>query len=222
MLKIRSHQTLSKEGRDLVFRYLGWPPFKRVLWANPYKHRYVFPLETDGRDLIVKAYHHGNLPYRLAALFGVGHADRYYEQAIRLAAAGLAVPVPVMLMKWGPGILPHQTLFVMERREGLEMHQVLPEIEQDPARIEKISGQVASLIGGLKRVQVSHRDVNVKNFLVSSTDELTLIDLDSATHHRIGGAWFARRHQRDIRGFLKACRAWPRFAAAVAAKLQAG
>jgi tRNA A-37 threonylcarbamoyl transferase component Bud32 len=220
MLKIKSHQSLSAEAVAQVARYLGWPPFKRVLWANPYKHRYVFPLEADGRDLIVKIYHHGNLTYRLAALLGLTYADRYYEQAIRLAEAGVPVPTPVMLYKWGPGIFPHQTLFVMERREGRELRELLPEIENNDARIEKIVEEIAGVVAGLRRARVSHRDLNLKNFLLTDFDGLTLIDLDSASHHRSVGRRFLRRHRRDIEGFIKACGAWPRFAAAVARKLQ--
>lgn len=219
MLKIHQNQPLSQEAVDQVFRYRAWPPFKRVLWANPFKHRYVFPLEADGRNLIVKVYHHGSLHYRLAAWLGVSHADRYYQHATRLAKAGVAVPEPVMLMKWGPRGLPHQTLFVMAYVDGREMAEILAEIEKSPARIETIASQVAGLIAGLKRAGVSHRDLNVKNFLISPDDKVTLIDLDSASHHGPGGASFARRHRRDIDSFLTASRSAPAFAAAVAKKL---
>ncbi|MDF3059535.1 MAG: Lipopolysaccharide kinase (Kdo/WaaP) family [Rariglobus sp.] len=220
MLKIHQHRPLSKEAIDQVFRYRAWPPFKRVLWANPFKHRYVFPLEADGQNLIVKVYHHGSLHYRLAALLGWSHADRYYRHATRLAAANVAVPGPIMLMKWGPRNLPHQTLFVMEYVDGREMTELLAEIEQSDERIKKVASQVAGLIDGLSRARVSHRDLNVKNFLVSPDDTVTLIDLDSASYHRSGGRTFARKHRRDIQSFLTASRGAPKFSAAVASKLK--
>lgn len=216
MFSLQQNQALSEEAVAQVRSYLAWPPFKRIIWANPFKHRYVFPLEADGRRLIVKVYHHGGLHYRLAARFGWSYADRYYAHARRLSAAGVAVPAPVMLMKWGPGALPHQTLFVMQRVDGCELREILEEVEQDPARLSVLAERICAVINGLGQAGITHRDLNAKNFLVTADNTVTLIDLDSAKWHRGGGQSFARRHRRDVETFLEACRNAPRFAATVA------
>lgn len=220
MFTLQLNQPLSDEAVAKVRSYLAWPPFKQVIWANPFKHRYVFPLEADGRRMIVKVYHHCSLHYRLAARFGRSYADRYYSHALQLASMGVAVPAPVMLMKWGPGALPHQTLFVMEEIEGREMRDLLGEIEQDKARIALLAERVATIINGLARAGVSHRDLNAKNFLVSANDAVTLIDLDSATKHAPGGRTFQRKHERDVAHFLAACKDAPTFAEAVRGRLE--
>jgi serine/threonine-protein kinase RIO1 len=187
--------------------------------TNVNKNQYVFVEGVSGREVILKLFVHKKSSHRLASFFGVSSADRYFGNARRLLATGVPVPGPIALIKTGDGLLPDVTLYAMERAAGEMLYPMLASIESDARRIEIVAEKIVTLIRGLERAGVTHRDLNVKNVLLTPANEVTLIDLDSARSHASRGAAFRRRHQRDIRTFLETCHGAPRFAAAVAARL---
>lgn len=183
--------------------------------SNLRKHQYIFETTLEDRSFIVKTYQHRALKHRLASLIGQSNADRYATLARLLRQSGVPVPKPVLILKTGRGFLPEHTLYAMERIEGSMLSNLLPQVEKDPRRMATLAAKVSSLILGLQRAGVVHRDLNTKNFLVSKQHEVTLIDFDYSSCHPRRSRGFARSHERDIQMFLSTCHGAPQFAAAV-------
>lgn len=187
--------------------------------SNLRKHQYIFETTSQGRSLIVKTYRHRALKHRLASFIGQGNADRYATLARLLRQSGVTVPKPVLILKTGRGLLPEHTLYAMERVEGSMLSSLLPQVEKDPRRMATLAAKVSSLILGLQRAGVVHRDLNTKNFLISNQDAVTLIDFDYSSCYSRRTRGFARSHERDIQTFLSTCHGAPQFAAAVRSHL---
>lgn len=219
MERIRTHLVVSDAALERLQGYLEDPAPTRPIASNPSKNQYVFAETIDGRDVIVKLFVHKKTSHRIASFFGVSSADGYCEKARLLSSTGVPVPEAIALLKSGPGPLPARTIYVMSRAKGEMLYPLLPVIEADARRSEIIAEKFARLVQCLKVAGVTHRDLNVKNVLVTSENDLTLIDLDSARAHLFRGRTFRRRHQRDIQTFISTCHGAPRFAAAVTAHI---
>jgi tRNA A-37 threonylcarbamoyl transferase component Bud32 len=135
----------------------------------------------------------------------MANADRYVKTCHALAAAGVTVPTPALVMKVGKGPLPDAALMVMEKLPGDMLVHQLRSIEADPDRLEDVTRKVATVIAALRRSRIAHRDLNAKNFLVTPDNRVSLIDFDFASHHLFASPAFRRRHQRDVRTFLNHC-----------------
>lgn len=218
MLRIPRNHPFSPEALQTIVECLRAPTTSGAIGLNTVKKRFVFPLDVDGRRLVGKLYIHLTFAHRVGAWAGLSYADRYLKYARTLVDAGYRAPRPVGVFKEGRGPLPDRSLLVMERVDGEEIRHVLADIEADPTRVAKIATQIAHLIEGLRLEGISHRDLNTKNFLIHG-DEVALIDLDSAASHPQGSRSLAKKHERDVRTFLSACKDAPRLAAAVEACL---
>jgi len=199
--------------------YLAEVAPRAPLASNHNKHQYIFTEVVGGRDVILKLFVHKKTSHRLASFLGVASADGYFKKAQLLKEAGLPVPGPLALLKSGRGLVPERTIYVMERAPGEMLYPLLPVIEADAGRTLAVAKGVAALVRGLRLAGVTHRDLNVKNVLVTPDNSLTLIDLDSARAHAWRGRAFRRRHERDIQTFLSTCLGAPKFAAAVSEQI---
>lgn len=183
--------------------------------ANLRKGQFIFPAEADGMACVVKVYFHRTVQHRLASALGAGNADRYVSICERLAAHGVPVPKPLLLVRRGAGFLPDRTLLAMSRFEGRMLLDELPAIEEDAERSAVLVPKVAGLIRGMVRARVVHRDLSSKNILIDDDGGLMLIDFDSSRTHLGGEAGFREKHGRDLANFVFTCRLAPRFAEAV-------
>ncbi len=187
--------------------------------TNVRKGQYVNLAEAGGRQLVIKTYFHNSWTHRLASFLGMANADRYVKACRVLAAAGVTVPAPALVMKLGAGPLPHGTLMAMDKLPGDMLVNQLDAIQSDPARLNDIAAKVAAIILTLRRTRVAHRDLNAKNLLVTPDNRVSLIDFDFATCHRLPTPVFRRRHRRDISTFLNHCGKDSPFAAEVMRRL---
>lgn len=219
MIRVHKLADMGEAGLSHLLEWVGTPS-DDPLATNRRKNQWVSQTAAEGKSLIVKTYIHRALKHRLASFCGHSNADRYSSIACFLKNKGLSVPQPILVVKSGPGLLPEKTLYTMEHVQGRMLFNILAELEEDPPRVKRVAERVCRLILGLRQAGVIHRDLNTKNFLVSDQDEVTLIDLDAATRHRIRGSRFVRRHQRDVHTFLSTCHGAPQFAAAVASQLE--
>lgn len=221
MHRIKTAQPLADTDIDTLSAYLNEKAPHVPLASNHNKQQYIFAEVVGGREVILKLFIHKKTSHRLASFFGVASADSYFRKSRILKEAGLPVPAPLALLKSGRGLFPERTVYVMERAPGEMLYPLLPVIEADSARTQAVAKGVAALVRGLRLAGVTHRDLNVKNVLVTPDDSMTLIDLDSARAHWWRGRAFRRRYERDIQTFLSTCHGAPKFAAAVAEQIAA-
>lgn len=204
MRRVRNIAGLSAETIRSLESHLDAEP--ATAWVtNVRKGQYVNLLEADGREWVVKTYFHKTWQHRLVSLLGMANADRYVKTCHALAAAGVTVPEPALVMKLGKGLLPAATLMVMEKLPGDMLVNQLKPIEADPARLGDVARKVAATINALRRSRIAHRDLNAKNFLVTPDNRVSLIDFDFASRHFFATPSFRRRHRRDVRTFLSHC-----------------
>jgi tRNA A-37 threonylcarbamoyl transferase component Bud32 len=204
MRRVRNIAGLSEATIRSLESHLDAEP--ATAWVtNLRKGQYVNLLEADGREWVVKTYFHKTWQHRLVSMLGMANADRYVKTCHALAAAGVTVPTPALVMKRGDGPLPGATLMVMERLPGDMLVNHLSAIEADPARMQDIARKIAAVISALRRSRIAHRDLNAKNFLVTKDNRVSLIDFDFASRHAYASPVFRRRHRRDVRTFLNHC-----------------
>ena len=218
MRRVRNIAGLSADTIRSLESHLEQEP--ATAWVtNVRKGQYVNRFEADGREWVVKTYFHKTWQHRLVSLLGMANADRYVKTCHALAAAGVVVPTPALVMKLGKGPLPDAALMVMEKLPGDMLVNQLKSIEADPERLEDVASKVAGIIRALRRSCIAHRDLNAKNFLVTPDNRVSLIDFDFASSHFFATPSFRRRHRRDVRTFLNHCGPDSAFAAAVARML---
>lgn len=219
MRRVRNIAGLSGETVRSLESHLAAEP--ATAWVtNVRKGQYVNLLEADGREWVVKTYFHKTWQHRLVSLLGMANADRYVKTCHSLAAAGVTVPEPALVMKLGRGPLPDATLMVMGKLPGDMLVNRLRNIEADPERLRDVAAKVASVIRALRRSRIAHRDLNAKNFLVTPDDRVSLIDFDFASSHLFPSPTFRRRHRRDMQTFLTHCGPDSPFAREVAGLLE--
>lgn len=221
MRRVRNIAGLAAASVRGLEAYLAAEP--ATAWVtNVRKAQYVNLSTVEGREMVVKSYFHKTWKHRFVSFLGLANADRYVRACRVLAATGVAVPAPALVMKLGPGILPHATLLVMERLPGEMLVTHLKAIEADPARLADIAAKVAGILRGLHRAKVAHRDLNAKNILVTPDNRVSLIDFDFATCYPFRGRSFRRRHARDLGTFFNHCGADSVFAREVRRFLENG
>lgn len=221
MHRIKTTQPVADTDIERLSSYFAEDIPPAPLASNHNKNQYIFSGVVGGRDVILKLFIHKKTSHRIASFFGVSSADSYFKKAHLLKKAGLPVPGPVALLKSGRSLTPERTIYVMERAPGEMLYPLLPLIEADANRRMAVAAGVAALVRGLRLAGITHRDLNVKNVLVTPDNSLTLIDLDSARAHWWRGRAFRRRHERDIQTFISTCHGAPKFAAAVADRIAA-
>ena len=221
MFRIKTTQPVTDTDIRRLSAYFDDVPPLAPLASNHNKHQYIFADVIGGREVILKLFVHKKKSHRLASFLGVASADSYFHKARLLKAAGLPVPGSLALLKAGRGLAPERTIYVMEKAPGEMLYPLLQVIEADAARTLAVAAGIAELVRRLRLAGVTHRDLNVKNVLVTPDNSLTLIDLDSARAHGWRGRAFRRRHERDIQTFLSTCHGAPKFAAAVASQIAA-
>lgn len=179
---------------------------------NLRKKQIVFETWFEGQAYIVKRYLHKAAKHRVAAFFRQSNADRYCATANFLMRQSFPVAAPVMTLTQGKGLLPDYSLFVMERVEGEMLSSILTKIEERPEKRRILAQKIAGLIMRLHTLSVVHRDLNTKNFLITDTDVIHLIDFDYASRHQKQTNTFEWRHGRDVECFLSTCHGAPLFA----------
>jgi tRNA A-37 threonylcarbamoyl transferase component Bud32 len=220
MKRVRNIAGLSEETVRSLDSHLAAEP--ATAWVtNVRKGQYVNLLEADSREWVVKTYFHKTLAHRLVSLAGMANADRYAKTCHALAAAGVTVPAPALVMKLGKGLLPDAALMVMGKLPGEMLVNHLRTIEADPARLDNVARKVAAIITALRRSRIAHRDLNAKNFLVTADDRVSLIDFDFSSRHLFASPVFRRRHRRDVTTFLNHCGPASPFALKIAELLKA-
>ena len=132
------------------------------------------PPWLGGKGLVVRQFVHGGLLGRLWGTAFLG--SRAMENELRVAARALEAGVPTcrplalrLERAWGPLLRAHyvteeipDTLNLLEvSRRVLEGGNVPP-----PARFE-LAGAVAAAIAAMHRAGIEHRDLNLKNVLVT-------------------------------------------------------
>ncbi|HEY2883296.1 MAG TPA: lipopolysaccharide kinase InaA family protein [Pirellulales bacterium] len=148
----------------------------------------------DGR-YVIKHYREASL--RHAAKRGIqrSRASGTWENARRIAEAGILTPQPVALVERRLGPLRGASWFVYRYIEGETLGDCLaPRRTVATARLEQLGAMFAQLWRRLVAQQISLDDAHLGNFIVSPTGQLWLIDIDKIRFHRFRAA--ANRRSR--------------------------
>jgi hypothetical protein len=170
---------LTARGEPL--RAVGTRQTVQLTWAG---RRYVFKhyVEPTRRHALKRAV----LPSRAWLTWRASH---------RLAQAGIATPPAVACVENRWGLLRRDSYLLYEYVEGRTLRSYFAGEEAAHGKVlDGFWAQLRDLWRQLAELRVTLGDANLRNFIVSPTGQLWVIDLDKTRFHRWSFA--ARRHER--------------------------
>ena len=200
--------------RDLTELRLADAEKREQLFARaPRRGRGNAPsVELNPRESIVlRRYRHGGLLGWLTGplFWGPGRPLEELRVTARAEASGAPVPSVLCMIAW-PVFGPFWSAIIGTREERTA-HDLFVDLEQEAAPQMRLARarQVGEAIRRLHEAGVEHRDLQLRNILVTEPDasRIVVIDLDRAKFHRFGQVPADRRARnlgRLVRSVIKA------------------
>lgn len=141
----------------------------------------VYKLKFNNRIYYVKSYRFRNLSKIVKNLFRPVEAVRYFETAMKLMHADIAIAKPVLALTFRKNLFLVDSIFVLEEAPGADLSTYLSKFATKEARKEIVK-KVALIWSKLVKNKFLHLDPRLVNFIVYDglTDlHIDLIDLDS-------------------------------------------
>lgn len=158
-------------------------------------------LEWENRSYVLKHYVEPTLRHALKQNISRSRARVTWNTAARLIEAGIATPRPVACVENRFGLFRGDSFLMYPYIEGQTLASFVQcDGFQCNPLLEGIRRQLVSLWSRLHQVRIALTDTNLKNFIVTNTGQLWVIDVDKVRFHRL--AMTASRYHR---------RAWHRF-----------
>ena len=161
-------------------------------------------LDVDGDALVLRHYRRGGLPGKLLDdqyVFGGLEATRPFKELRLLSAMcdqGLNVPRPVAAHVQRSGLVYRGDLITAMIPESQDLHAVL--CRQPLPEDRWFATGVA--VARMHRAGVYHHDLNVRNVMIDSREEIWIIDFDRCDF-RAGDKWKTRNVARFLRSLVK-------------------
>ncbi len=161
-------------------------------------------LDVDGEALVLRHYRRGGLPGKLLDdqyVFGGLEATRPFKELRLLSAMcdqGLNVPRPVAAHVQRSGLVYRGDLITAMIPESQDLHAVL--CRQPLPEDKWFATGVA--VARMHRAGVYHHDLNVRNVMIDSREEIWIIDFDRCDF-RAGDKWKTRNVARFLRSLVK-------------------
>lgn len=161
-------------------------------------------LDVDGDALVLRHYRRGGLPGKLLDdqyVFGGLEATRPFKELRLLSAMrdqGLNVPRPVAAHVQRSGLVYRGDLITAMIPESQDLHAVL--CRQPLPEDRWFATGVA--VARMHRAGVYHHDLNVRNVMIDSREEIWIIDFDRCDF-RVGDKWKTRNVARFLRSLVK-------------------
>jgi 3-deoxy-D-manno-octulosonic acid kinase len=218
---------------ELVGLRLADPDARKRLFARaPRRGRGAAPSVGLRRDVsvILRRYQHGGVFGWLTGMLHLGLSRALAELRVtaRAEASGAPVPHVVCLALW-PAFGPFWSALIgtREERGARDLYDVLAAADDARARVPLLR-EVGSAVRKLHEAGVDHRDLQLRNILVTEQDgkrRIVVIDLDRANHYSSGrlsprlrarslgrlfrsavkqGLWPERVGRREVAAFLAA------------------
>ena len=130
------------------------------------RHSQVGLLEVAGRYCYLKFYKHKSLLQRQLFKRGVCRGARSFDNALRLADAGIAVPQPLCCL-----LVPEGLLLLTEGFTDSVDLKTLWLQPPEPETLEQLLPRVGVALGGLHSAGFSHGDCKWSNFLLVRRQE---------------------------------------------------
>jgi tRNA A-37 threonylcarbamoyl transferase component Bud32 len=152
---------------------------------------------TPDIHMVLRRYRHGGLLGRISGPLYLGPARALAELDVTVRAEGAGAPVPhvVCLILW-PVLGPFWSAVIgtREERNATDLADAL-RAERDPRRRTALVQEVGSAIEKLHAAGLEHRDLQLRNILVTdrATPRIVVVDLDRAVFHRHSGVPIGRR-----------------------------
>jgi len=188
------------EANGLVRLRLADPEIRRALFARAPRrgrgHTPTIPVRPD-LAMVLRRYRHGGLLAGLTrSLFiGPGRALDELRVTARAEASGAPVPRVLCLILW-PVIGPFWSA-VIGTREERHADDLLTRFQSEPGERERqrLAAATGTAVGRLHRAGVEHRDLQLRNLVVSGGDpgRIVVLDLDRAVFHLGGRMPVAKR-----------------------------
>lgn len=190
---------------DLLTRLQALP--EQATLIRDRKGQAVYQMTWNDRQLFAKHYQMPKLSSRCVAALGLSRARRSYQGGLRILAAGITTPRPLLALESGFPV-PRNSYIVTEWQTGLHLLEYL---QDHPDSHASLVSQISSLVTKLHGQGFSHGDFHSRNFLIDVKGTLSLIDLDNIRTHRCRFR-LQRRYDRDRSFLLQSVEAFPSFA----------
>jgi len=160
----------------------------------------VVEIEEEGRKYVLKRYNQKSWLYRLRHIMMRPRALSSWMSGQVLTLFGILTPLPVacLLLKSGP--IFRCGYLLMEKIEGVSLLQVPVDQMSDLSQV--LPREFARRWSELSVLDATHGDMKGSNFMVNSSGQLVLIDLDSLKFHT-SKQELNRRKQKDLKRFMK-------------------
>lgn len=164
----------------------------------------VVAVTLGDRDWVIKRYNLRNPFYAFSRLLRPSRAWHCWGSAFRLAEAGIATPVPLLMLEQRLGLLRRKAWFVSERVYGQDLLRLLEFESPESSLWQQALQQFGELFNRMRQHRIIHGDMKATNFILQQDGggqtRLQVLDLDATRiEHR---NWrFQKYFTRDLRRF---------------------
>jgi tRNA A-37 threonylcarbamoyl transferase component Bud32 len=142
-------------------------------------------VEWNSQTYVLKHYAEPTWRHAVLQTMRRSRAWKTWDFAHRLADAGIATPRPVACVENRWGVLRHDSFLMYPYVEGRTLRSYFAAEARESASLRnRLWQQIHELWQRLVNLRVSLADANLANFIVASTGQLWVIDLDKSRFHR--------------------------------------
>lgn len=197
--------------------WLESPAIRRLKTGNTCT---VGVVTTGARRVVIKRYNVKNFWHGLKIALRRSRAARSWCNAHLLRMYNIATARPLALVERRFGPVRRQTYFFAEWVDGPDVAECFadPSVSEELRR--DLALRLAQLLHKLYLLGIEHGDLKADNLKIVDRQPW-LLDLDALRQYRHArGAWYRRRHARDLRRFLQNWQGEPRIRAMLESALR--
>ena len=152
-------------------------------------------------QLALKYYHRLNLRRQLGYTLRNSRCMIAWIASRALYELGIPTPKPIAVFeKKRFGLITDKALLVTEIAEGIPLPQFLNNHGNDLKLMDTVAQNCRKIFHKFKEYRIYHGDTAPKNFIISPTGEVSIIDLD-AVCVAMPEPLFTKKHKKDIHQF---------------------
>jgi tRNA A-37 threonylcarbamoyl transferase component Bud32 len=180
----------------------------------------VQTLEHGEKCYVLKRYNRRPFLTQLRRSLFPSRARKSWSNACVLNLAFIPTAMPVAFLEMG-NFPRNMGYLLMERIDGVLLSEYVARFRGDALLMKSLVLEVGHVWDSLARLRAVHGDLKATNWIVSSTGELHLFDLDSLSIGLSSRAYLAGRRS-DMQRFLKNWASDPQLAEAFRKRMQGG
>ncbi|HOO40227.1 MAG TPA: lipopolysaccharide kinase InaA family protein [Syntrophales bacterium] len=170
---------------------------------------FVSLVAMEGREVVVKGYHHLGWVHSLRHTFQGSRAKRAWKTANHLCGLGVTTPRPLAYIDEYRGFLLWKSYFIYEYVSGPSLQDFLEDSAVPEKQKHRRIEQVIEVLSHLSEHGLSHGDLKHTN-MICNGDAVVFIDLDALRQTFPIGFLKRHRYEKDKARFLRDVRLFER------------